>query len=358
MFFSLTTEQVSAKVLTSENGNIDVLKGEVVNDDLFVAAQGTTINGTIYGDVFIGAQTVQIGGIINGNLHIGAQTVNISSAVVKGSIYIGSQTLTITSSKIGGSLLSGSQSMSIDKSSSVGGSIIAGAANINIDSQIKRNVMVGAGVLTIGDETVIGKDLYYAAGQENMASISEKAVVTGAIHKTDTTNAQKEMQTARKESSSLFTGIKYIGMLSSLIGALLVGLIFMNFFGTNLEETAKLVSTSFWKSMGVGFLVTISLIPGLIILLITVIGIPIAGLAILMFALYAYLAKIVVGSALGNWMAVKFDWKMSSFSTLALGLFVVYLFKLIPLFGPILGIAVFWVGLGAFTIRIFSPKSN
>ncbi len=355
-FFILSISPISAKVITSQEGDITIAKGEVINDDLFVAGQGVSIEGTVNGDVFIGAQTVKIGGTVNGNLHIGAQTVNVSGTV-KGNAYIGTQTLTVTSGKIGGSLITGLQSLSLDNTTTIGGSIITGAANANINSQVKRNVMVGAGILTIGDSTRIGKDLYYASGAESgQTSISEKAIILGETHKAETSVPQKDIEAAKKDTSKLMAGARVASSILSYLGALLIGLLAFKLFGTFMAGSIKKVTTSVWKSLGIGFLIVIATIPGLIIMLLTVIGIPVAGLTILLLILYGCLAKIVVGSAVGNLIVKKFNWKMNNFGAFAIGLLVVYLLRMIPVAGVFVSMAVSWIGLGAITLHIFSKK--
>jgi hypothetical protein len=159
------------------------------------------------------------------------------------------------------------------------------------------------------------------------------------------------------QTSSIFKTTKIIFTIISFAGALVVGLLYLKLYGKHLTQTSDLVSKSFWKTLGVGFLVTIAFIPGLIILLITVIGIPLAGLAFLMLLLYSYLAKIVVGSAFGNWVSQKYNWKMSTFGSLAFGLLVFYLIKQIHIIGFLTGLVVLWIGLGALTLRIFTKPN-
>lgn len=354
-FFFIFVSPVSAKVLSSENGSVDVPKSEVINDDLFVGAQGATIEGTVNGDVFIGAQSVRIEGTINGNLHVGAQTVNLDGTV-KGNTYIGAQDVTLVGANIGGSLLVGSQNINIDKTSVVGGSLIAGASSLTLDSQIKRNVYAGTGILTIGADTKIGKNLYYAAGQNQQTNIDKNAKIAGSIFKSETQTPQinTNLEAAKKEIPSILNGIKVATSFISLIGALIVAFIYLKLFEKHFTQTASIVSTSFWKSLGVGFLVTIAFVPGLIILLITVVGIPIAGLAILMLILYSYLAQIVVGSVVGTWISHKINWKVSVYGATAFGLLTIYILKFIPFIGFLSGLVVLWAGLGALTIKFFS----
>lgn len=358
-FFLFPVAKVSAKVITDEKGTVNVAKTEVINDDLFIGAQTVEIAGTINGDVFVGAQTVKITGIINGSLHVGTNTLDLGGTI-KGNVYVGGQSILLNGSIIGGSLLVGGATVNIDKSSSIGGSILAGAGTISIDSKVKRSVYAGAGSITIGDNAKIGKDLYYSSGNDQTgANISKTAVIAGTIYKSETASASSnvDFSAAKKQIPSAIKAVKLSAAIFSLLGGLVVGLLYFKFFGKHFTETGAQVAKSFWKNLGIGFLITIAAIPGLIVLLITVVGIPVAGLTILILLLYSYLAKIVVGLALGNFISQKFNWKISTYWAFALGLLVICLVRLIPIVGPLAGTVVLWTGLGALTLRMFS-KTN
>jgi hypothetical protein len=348
-FFVFSVSQVSAaKIITSEEGTAEVSKGEVVNDDLFIGAATAVIDGTVNGDVFIAAQTVRIGGVVNGNLHVGTQNLTLEGATVSGSIYLGSQNVVITGTNIKGSLIAGTQTLNIDKTSSVGGSVITGSAVLTLDSPVKRNAMIGSGMLTLGDNVRIGRDLYYATGSDK-ANISDKAVVTGATHKYEAQTP--EPQISKEQTSKFFAGAKAASTIVSYLGSLLIGLLLFKFFQKRFIGAATLISKSFWKSLGIGFLIIISMVPALLILLITIIGIPVAGFVLTIIALYMSLTKIVVGLAVGNFIATKAHWKIDTFWPFALGLLIIYVLKSIPVAGGLIGFFVMLVGLGALFLQ-------
>lgn len=353
-FFALSVTQVSAaKLESSPSGTFTVAKGQVVNDDLFVKAQTAEIDGVVNGDVFVAAATVRIAGTINGSVHIGGQNVDIEGTV-KNNVYIGGQNITITGANIGGSLLVGGQSLTIDKTSQVGGSVLVGAENARIDAQVKRNVFAGTGILSIGDNAVIGRDLYYAAGQ-NQANVSGSAKIAGVVHKAEANVPQKlEPQAIQKEVPKLFGAVATAVSFGAFLASLIVAFIYYKLFQKHFTDTSALVSNSFWKSLGIGFLVTIALIPGIIILLITIVGIPIAGLSFLIFLIYTYMSKIIVGAVVGNWISKRVNWKMSTYGACAFGLATIFVARSIPFIGGLVGFVVFLTGLGALTIQTFA----
>lgn len=355
IFLNFTASRVFAKTLTSQNGNVSVAEDEIVDDDLFIGAQTINIEGIVNGDVFAGAQTVKITGTINGSLHVGANTI-ILSGKIKGNVYVGGQSILVTGGVVDGSLLAGGATVDVDKNSTIGGSIYAGAGTITIDTPVKRNVYAGAGSLAIGDNAKIGKDLYYATGDKIKANISQKASIAGVVHKTVVKTPEEKPKATKQQAVAAYSGFKFFSTIISFIAALIVGYIYLRFFGNDFAKTVEQVEKSFWKCFGIGFLVVICLVPGLIFLLITLIGIPLAGLVLLLFGLYSYLTKIVVGKILGNWLATKFNWKLTSFWTLVVGLGAFYILKLIPVIGFIAGLTVLWSGLGAYAIRFVAKK--
>lgn len=354
--FFIFASPASAKVINDQTGGVVIDEKEVVNDDLFIGAQTVEIAGTVNGDVFAGAQSIIVTGTINGSLHAGVNSLDISGTV-KGNVYAGGQNITVSGGNIGGSLITGGATVIIDKDSVVAGSVMAGAGMLSVNSKVGRSVYVGAGTLTIGESAKIGKDLYYASGRsDGEVSISQSAKIAGSVYKSEINTAQKkaDVEALRKEIPGFMNSARAFVSLLSFVGALIIGFIYMRLFGRHFEGTVGILTGSFWKSFGVGFLVSASFIPAMIILLVTVIGIPVAGMAFLMLLLYSSLAKIVAGSALGNIISLKMNRKMSVYGAFVLGLLLIYLLKMIPMVGFIVGLTVFWGGLGALTLRVFS----
>jgi hypothetical protein len=356
LLFTVSFKYVSAKVISENNGHVVIGQNEVVDDDLFIGSKTAEIDGTVNGDVFVAAETLKITGVVNGNLHAGANTIDLMGKV-KGNAYLGGQNVFVTGATIGGSLLIGAATASTDKSTTIGGAFISGAGGLSLDSVIGRGAYLGVGTLTLGDNTKIGKDLYYATGdKQGDAGISEKAKISGNVYKTqvDTQRTEQSKMRGQRFMRDFHVGSTIV----SYLGALVIGFLYFNFFAKSFTESAASVSKSFWKSMGVGFLSVIALIPGLIILLITVVGIPVAGIIVLIFMLLGYLAKLVVGLALGNWLQQKFNWKFSLYGSFAFGLFAVYFLKTLPFVGFLTGLVVFLLGLGSLILNTFKFKEK
>lgn len=365
----LNVQDISAKVVVMERGYYEVKKDEVVDDDLFAGAETITIDGTVNGDVYLGAETVRINGVVNGDLHVGAGNFYLTGKV-RDDVYVGAGNVSVSGAAIGDSLIAGSGNVNIDDTSEIGGSFLAGAGSVNVDSAVGRNVMIGAGTIalnssvggemrvaggevTIGPDTKIAKDLYYVLGDdESNINMSSSASVSGSVNRVENKYVRDEdMEKARRGALSAFKSVRVVGTIISLIGAFIVGYLGLKLFPKTFTDSAKLVTDSFAKSLGVGFLISIAAIPVLIVLLITGVGSALAGVLLLLLLLNCYLSKIVVGLALGNLTSQKTGWKMSVYGVLALGLVLVYLLKMVPMFGFLVTLVIVWTGLGALTLH-------
>src|SRR4030042_6067293 len=297
-FFLLSTD-VSAKVISMEKGSYKIGEDEIIDDDLFVGGGTIDIEGIVNGDVFLGAETVRVNGIINGDLHVGTGTFFLSGKV-RDDVSCGAGIVTLNNASIGDSLLIGSGNVNIDEGSSIGGSLLAGSGNLILFAPVKRNVFVGsgtvevnsevggevrlaAGEISLGPKVKIGKDLYYSIGEKGKdIRISEGAVVSGKMQKIERSFADKEdMDKVKGGISGAFKKLNIILKIISFVGAFIVGYLCLKFFPKPFSESANLVTKSFLKSLGIGFLVTLTVLPVLIILVLTVVGAPLAGVLFL-----------------------------------------------------------------------------
>lgn len=353
--FVFFPKNVSAKVLTNKEGTVELAKNETVNDDLIIGAKKVVLNNTVNGDVFIGAEETDINGIINGNLHIGSGKVSLKGQI-KGNVYIGTGNLTINESTIGGSLLIGAGSAVIDNKSLIKGSVFAGVGSITLDSKINRNLYLGAGNASLQNNTKVGMDLYYAYNEsDNKISISDKAVIVGKTHSQKYNVNTKSADT--KLIKKQFESFKLVTKFLSFVSTLVIGFIFLKLFKNYFTESSLVLSQQFWKSLGIGFLVFITFFPAILILLISIIGIPLIGVLFLILFLFIYLSKFVVSLSLGNMIAEKFKWnKLHSFWVFVLGLLAFYLLKAIPVTSGLISFLAVTVGFGALTINLFQKN--
>jgi carbonic anhydrase/acetyltransferase-like protein (isoleucine patch superfamily) len=375
-FLIFPVKEAAAEVIIKERGMVSVRGEEVVDDDLFVGAETVEILGTVNGDVYVGTGSLRVDGVINGNLHAGSGMTTISG-VISGSVYVGSGNLIVENAKIGNSLLVGAGNVSIDKDSEIGGSFLVGSGSVAVNSPIGRNVFVGAGtvdlnssvggearvaggIITLGPDANIAKDFTYAINeQEGSLNISDTASVSGSINRSEYKFAtEEEVEMARSGFSKVFRAVRGVTQLISLVGALIVGLLALRFFNKFFTKATSHVEKSFWKSLGVGFLVIIAAIPTFVLLAITGVGLSLVWVLFLLLMLGIYFSKIVVALCLGNWLVDKLGKrKISVYAVFAIGLLALYILKFIPVIGFFTSVVVLFSGLGALTLHLKSTAT-
>lgn len=340
---------VLAKVIIQEQGSVVIPATETIDDDLFVAAESLSIDGTITGDVFVGAGTVRISGDIKGGLFVGTGDLILTGATVRNSVVAGAGNVIIDStSQIGGSLVTGTGNLK--NYAPVGRNLMVGAGTIYLDSKVGKEARLGGGVIDLGPNSRIGGNLTYALGEDSSTlTQSPTSTVAGTISRfTPPSDARRDMDKV-KEDFAKFGLVAHRGWLAiSFLGYLLLGALLLRLFPKSGMGLAQTVENSLLRSLGIGFLIVIFVLLIMLVLAISVIGLPIVGFMIPVFALCLVLAKLASSYALGRFVARQFSWnKMGIYATYFVGLAIFYLLRALPGIGWVTTMLFTWVGLGA-----------
>jgi hypothetical protein len=119
---------------------VAVLADQVIEDDLYAAAQTITIDGTVNGDVVVAGQIIVINGVINGGLNAAGQTV-IVNGTVRDSARIGAQAAQIGGgARIGRDLMIGTYSLETRPGSVISRDVAVGAYQAMIAGTVERNL--------------------------------------------------------------------------------------------------------------------------------------------------------------------------------------------------------------------------
>ncbi|MFZ2199846.1 MAG: hypothetical protein WAV40_03605, partial [Microgenomates group bacterium] len=305
--FSLISyvQPVSAKVMFQEQGAITIPANQTIDDDLFIAGESVAISGNIKGDVFVGT----------GNL-------TLTHAIIEGSLIVGAGNVTIDKdSKIGGSLIVGAGNLT--SSAPVGRNVMAGAGSIYLNSKVGKEARLGAGNIELGPLTSVTGDLTYALGEDTSTIKQDpSSTISGSVTRyTPPVASKQELDKAKQDLSRFGTVARSGWLLISFIGSLLVGFLILKLFPKTSQGLASQVSTSLMPSLGIGFLIIVASVPVFLVLCLTIIGLPLAGLLFLLFCLELHLAKLVASFALGQFVAKIFNWnKIGIYTAFALGL--------------------------------------
>jgi hypothetical protein len=337
---------------------VAVASGEVVDDDLYVAAETVTIDGTVNGDLWAAANTITINGIVTGSVMAAGNKININGDVTHAVRAVG-ESININGS-VGGDVLAGCGRLNIASTAGIGGDLLIGADVARIDGHIEGDIKGGGSEVTIRDAVggnvelevesltilstaSIGGDLTYSSAEE--ADIQSGAQIGGA-----TTHNVPEV---REDEAGMFPFAPFSGLLAKLTSflmAFIAGLILIFLAPRRLTSIVDAIGSRPGPSAGWGALVVLVTPIAALLVCVTIIGISAGVIALALYGIGLYLAQIPVGLFIGRWIIGRFravESKGAMVGALAVGLVILKLLSLIPYFGFVVGFVVALFGLGA-----------
>lgn len=305
-------------------GNITVL-GKV-NGDLLAAGGNITIDGDVTQDVRAAGGTIHIGGTVGRNVSVAGGTLEIAS-----------------NAHIGHNLTAAGGQMTI--LAPIPGDLNFAGGTISLGERVGGNATGYVGNLTLLPKALIEGNLTYTSSQPvNMAS---KSSVQGKVaYITPAPQQKKAEESSRNIASGIIAfmaTIKFISLISSLI----VGFLLLSFIPFFVKAADTTLTTRPWGSFGLGIVAALVFPMIFIILLITVIGIPIAFVALGIYLLLLYFAKLLTIIIIGKKLVNLVSPKKGYFWGLVIGAIVYELITFITPINFFIAIITYAIGLGA-----------
>ena len=131
----------SARAFDARSGDqITIEADQVIDDDLYVAGQAVTIDGTVHGDVIAAGQIINFNGTVDGSFIAAGQTV-IVNGTIRDTARIAAQALQFgNDARVGRDLMSAGYSLELRPSSMVGRDLAFGGYQALLAGDIGRNV--------------------------------------------------------------------------------------------------------------------------------------------------------------------------------------------------------------------------
>jgi cytoskeletal protein CcmA (bactofilin family) len=322
-------------VATGESVDID----GVVRGDVFAAADRVTVRGTVEGDLYVFAGNVDISGSVAGSAHIVAETGRIGGRV-HGSVIWGGDTVSVAAgSRLGRDAGLFGATVLVD--GTVGRDLIAAADSVDVRGDVGRNLQVLAAEQVALLETArVGGDVTARLPEGTEVELAPGARVAGAIH-TEVLKEHAHGYLEQYRRPGLYV-LHAIGLGASFLLGLLLYVLVPRLFAS-VVPTAR----AFFRSLGYGFVVALVTPVAILLAALTLVGIPIAVLALFLYLSCLYFAHILVGALVGRALLRPGDASLGSFGRrLLLGLAVVLVATHIPFLGPPVALVVLFFGLG------------
>ncbi len=254
-----------------------------INGDLYCAASSVVVTGTVNGDIHCAGQTVVIGGQVNGSLQVAGQNVTVKGVVTGGATAYGTTVTTETISKIGRDLTVGGQDVVLN--GVVGRDVTGTASQMTINAAVGRDVQGDYQDLVISSNGSVAGILSYTAPQD--ATITGK--VAGRVQRYE--SAGYSGQRAANPILGIITGA-----LAMVLWTIMIALALALVAPKKMHTITTLSVRDLIIVFAIGFLALfVAPIFG-ILLMITIIGLPLA-----LIGLFVWLLLMLVSSGITSY---------------------------------------------------------
>lgn len=362
VFFFVILTAISAQEYQSKKVVV-LSKDKIIDNNYFAAGESVTVSGTVNGDAYVAGGNLLVDGTINGDLLIAGGTVTISGIIsqdlrvaggqiniegtINGNITVTGGTIIVSNSAvINGSLVAAGGQISvlapIEKSVTIGG------GQVTLSNIINGDVMAGVGQLTLTPNSRINGNLTYYS-EENVQMLSG-ASVSGLIKKETPPIKEQQAHQTSKMVAKAISGIALGFTIISFVAAFIVGLLLVNIVPVFMQKTVKYIHIKPWSSLGFGALI-LFLSPILFVMMIlTLIGAPLALVLLTLYGIIIYFAKIIVALFIGQWIQKILNNKQTLVMGLFIGLLGYYLLSFIPILGFMIQGIFLLSGIGALVL--------
>ncbi|MBI2482526.1 MAG: hypothetical protein HYV76_03140 [Candidatus Vogelbacteria bacterium] len=316
------------------------LAGPVMGD-IFTAAGRTVITAPVQGDLFVASGNITVTGPVYGDVRVVGGTVAIGDEVGGDVAVAGGQVHLLPASRVDQDVLVLGGATIID--GSIDGSLRAIGGKLLINGAITGPVSARVDELVLGEQAVLSQGINYQSPQALVRHV--RAQVSGAT-------------IFNQLSSRLPAVLALVGVWA--LFKFLTLLVFATFLYVVLPRPVGAIVTTtlthFGRSLGAG-LATLILVPALVIILsLTIVGLPlgffITCLYLALLVMASVFAGLVCGAILEKLFRRKKEYELSWWGVLG-GTTALFIVSLVPIIGWLVGIVVFVATFGGLAITTY-----
>jgi cytoskeletal protein CcmA (bactofilin family) len=362
----LGAEDARALDVRRTEGELRIAADETVAGSLAASAHRVEIDGRVEGDLFVGGDEVRIAGIVTGNVFSWARRIELAGRV-EGSVHAASEELDVTGA-IGGSAYLAAEQVRVRAGARIARDAYLFARGAELGGEVGRDVHFRGDVLAVEGRIARSLRVFHA----DRVAIRDGASVEG-----DFTIAPETSEGAR-EKVELAPGARIGGTYLAVDEApaetfwklepwlwVLVQVAAALAFGVALYALlpgifrVRVPSASmFLRLLGLGLATLVGVPVLLLVLAVTLVGLPLALLGGFLYATALYLAHVLAAAAVGRTVVRGHGGDLPGLGTFArillVGLVVVSLAGHVPLIGPAVHVVIVLVGLGLLADQVRS----
>jgi cytoskeletal protein CcmA (bactofilin family) len=355
---ALVVPAPSAASETRKGESVGVAEGETINGDIVLCGDRIRVDGTVKGDVFLFGHDATVNGHVEGDIFGFSQQLQINGQV-DGNIRAATNTLTIRGS-VAKNVLTFDESVNLEPAAKVGGSLTIFVENLALDGSLGRDLTMFGKHLTVSGKVGGGIKM-----KGNALTINAGAEVNGPIHFEGDNPAEvsaqaklaspvefKKMEHKREYQNKDYYVWRVIWTAAFILFGLVLFMLLPK-FGSETIEGAEQVGIP----LLLGILVFFGIPIAAIIACFTVVGIPLAVLAMGVWFLMLCCAELVVGTVVGNWILGKGRTSWEIIGRMALGFVIVRIvytpLSQVHVVGMLSALGIWIWGMGAIALAIY-----
>ncbi|MBN1595125.1 hypothetical protein JW933_04280, partial [candidate division FCPU426 bacterium] len=316
--------------------------GTAQQDLCAAASSRASISGKVFQDLNLAAVDAEINAQIGDDLRVVASELVIASSVGGSALIYGSNVFIKAQSTFEHDVwIMGEE---IHMAGMVNGNLRVTASKLFLDGTVVNNVKLEAKSIVLGKNARLLSRLDYISGEEMQVN-------PGAILQTKpqwkTHKPDGQIPGESKWKKFLSVG-KLLVRITLYLGFLALGSLFILLLPAPSRRLAQVMRYRFWPSLGWGALTLLGLLIIMLVLLVSVLGIPLAVILGILAVVAASAAFISAGYMLGI-LIIKpqNNAKGKSLGAFGLGFTLLALLTLIPILGPVISILILFTGFGA-----------
>jgi hypothetical protein len=376
--FAITAALVLLLFVTAQPGlslnarsgeSIVISADEVVDEDLYLAGKRISVEGTVKGNLYAAGQTVNVSGSVSGNVVVFSKKAVVSgrigegvkafcesvtvSGAVDGDVIAAGNTVNLESTmKLDGDAIIAARKWAVE--GPVKGEILGTGRTVTISGPVNGNVRLAVSSLTVASTAHIGGNLTYVSHDE--AEIQPDSRIDGMV--------SRRTPDFRQKMKEIFPFLIVAGITVKILGflmAIVVGLVVVMFFPKWVWSATDSIMEKPGACIGWGALILFATPVGILFAALTIAGISLAVITFFAYLIAVYLSQIVVGSLIGRLIIGRNKTTESRgvlFGAFVLGIFIIRLFRFIPVFGSLICVVAALFGLGAFVVTFAGYKKG
>lgn len=349
-----TWQHVSAARISTENSTY-IKKGEIVDESAFIAGSNIEVEGIVKGDLYCAAETVTISGEVQGDIICAGSKITITGTS-GGDMRLAGDSIVLRGVS-GGSVSVLGNTFETEETTRIGGDVNGAVNSARLAGSVGRDVMLAGSSLT-----VVGAIAGDVEGKYQSLRIAEDARVGGSLSYVSERDAEVKgvvqggtTRTASQSQRGSAGFVEALVVTVFLIGSLLlVPLVAALAMPRQLKSMAEIVDTRSLQVFTTGMVTLLAAPIALVILALTLVGIPLATTLFVIWLAVLSLGSAAVSYYVGSKLFGKTVTSVAGRS-LAGGLMLIALY-LVPFVNVLAGLGVGIAGSGMVLTHLYKNK--